>query len=109
LFDKENKTRNKAAFQTLIYSYILYKNQPEITSIYPGIYSLRGIFEENFDPSLRSKEIGNQPVEFVAIADQFETHFRMLLEEIFNLEIPFSQTTNEENCKYCSYRQICRK
>ncbi|MCX6239558.1 MAG: PD-(D/E)XK nuclease family protein [Bacteroidia bacterium] len=109
LFDKENKTRNKAAFQTLIYSYILYKNQPEISSIYPGIYSLRGIFEENFDPSLRSKEVGNQPVEFVAIADQFETHFRMLLEEIFNLEIPFSQTTNEEHCKYCSYRQICRK
>ena len=109
LFDKENKTRNKAAFQTLIYSYILHKNQPEITDIHPGIYSLRGIFEEDFDPSLRSKEIGNQPVEFVAISDQFEAHFRVLLEEIFDLNIPFGQTTNEEHCKYCSYRQICRR
>jgi len=109
LFDKENKTRNKAAFQTLVYSYILHKNQPEITAIYPGIYSLRGIFEEDFDPSLRSKETGNQSVEFISVSDQFETHFRTLLEEIFNIEIPFSQTTNEEHCKYCSYRQICRK
>ena len=109
LFDKESKTRNKAAFQTLIYSYVLHKNQPAITNIYPGIYSLRGIFEEDFDPSLRSKEIGNQPVEFISVSDQFEAHFKVLLEEIFDLAIPFSQTTNEEHCKYCSYRQICRK
>jgi len=109
LFDKENKTRNKAAFQTLVYSYILHKNQPAITNIHPGIYSLRGIFEDDFDPSLRSKEIGNQPVEFVANSDQFEDHFKILLKEIFNLEIPFVQTENEEHCKYCSYRQICRR
>jgi len=109
LFDKENKTRNKAAFQTLVYSYILHKNQPEITNIHPGIYSLRGIFEEDFDPSLCSKEIGNQPVEFIQVSDQFEAHFKVLLEEIFDFAIPFSQTTNEEHCKYCSYRQICRK
>jgi len=109
LFDKENKTRNKAAFQTLVYSYILHQNQPAITNIHPGIYALRGIFEDDFDPSLRSKEIGNQPVEFVAISDQFEDQFKVLLEEIFNLDIPFAQTENEEHCKYCSYRQICRR
>jgi len=109
LFDKENKTRNKAAFQTLVYSYILHKNQSLITEIHPGIYSLRGIFEEDFDPSLRSKETGNQQVEFVAISDQFEMHFRQLLEEIFNMAIPFTQTDIEDHCKYCSYRQICRR
>jgi hypothetical protein len=109
LFEKGNKTRNKAAFQTLVYSYILHKSQPELAAIYPGIYPLREIFEENFDPSLRSKETGNQPVEFISISGQFEAHFKTLLEEIFNTAVPFSQTTNEENCKYCSYRQICRK
>jgi hypothetical protein len=109
LFDKENKSRNKAAFQTLVYSYILHKNLPEVSTIYPGIYSLRAIFEDDFDPSLRSKEIGNQSVEFIAILDQFESLFGALLKEIFDLSIPFTQTTNEEHCKYCSYRQICRK
>ena len=109
LFDKENKTRNKAAFQTMVYSYILHTNQPEINSIHPGIYSLRGIFEEDFNPSLRSKEIGIMPVEFISITGQFETLFRQLLEEIFNPGIPFTQTTIEDNCKICSYRQICRR
>ena len=109
LFDKENKARNKAAFQTLVYSYILHKNHPEIQAIYPGIYSLRGIFEEDFEPVLRSKEIGNMPVEFVSVAVPFESFFRQLLEEIFNVSIPFSQTTIIENCKNCSFRQICRK
>ena len=109
LFDRENKTRNKAAFQTMVYSYILHKNEPEVTGIYPGIYSLRGIFEQDFDASIRSKEIGVNALEFVSVSDQFERYFRKLLEEIFNLDIPFQQTTNKESCKYCPYRQICRK
>ena len=109
LFDKQDKMRNKAAFQTLVYSYILYRDQSNLSAIYPGIYALRSIFEEDFDASLRSKEIGNQPVEFVSIAEQFELLFRELLEEIFNVEIPFTQTTIEKHCEYCAYRQICRK
>ena len=109
LFDSENKTRNKAAFQTMVYSYILHKNEPELAEIYPGIYSLRGIFEEDYEPSLRSKETVNKVVEFVSVSEQFELYFRKLLEEIFNTAIPFQQTTNIENCKYCSYKQICRK
>ena len=109
LFDGTSKTRNKAAFQTLVYSYILHKTQPEIGEIFPGIYSLRGIFDEDFEPSLRSKEIGNKLVEFIAIADQFEILLRKLLEEIFDTSVPFQQTENEENCKYCAYRQLCRR
>jgi len=109
LFDKEEKTRNKAAFQILVYSYILNKNQPEYTVILPGIYSLREIFKDGYNPSLYSKEIGNQQVNFISIAAKFEIHFRLILEEIFNIALPFSQTTNPENCKICPYRQICRK
>lgn len=109
LFDKENKTRNKAAFQTLVYSYILHQTLPDQTSIKPGIYNLRSIFEENYDASIKSKENGNQPVDFISIADQFEELFVKLLEEIFNQNIPFEQTTLQENCAYCAYKQICRR
>lgn len=109
LFDKENKIRNKAAFQTLVYSYILYQNLPGEKSIKPGIYNLRGIFEEDYDASLKSKENGNQPVDFVSIVSQFEEEFVKLLEEIFNPNIPFEQTTIQENCSFCPYKQICRR
>ena len=109
LFDSTNKTRNKSAFQTLVYSYILHKNQPGLREIFPGIYSLREIFDDDFEPFLRSKEIGNASVEFVSFADKFEQHLRQLLEEIFNTDIPFQQTTNADACKYCPYKQICRR
>lgn len=109
LFDKENKTRNKAAFQTLVYSYVLHKNEAQPSAIRPSIYALRGIFEEGFDPSLRMKENGNQPLEYGTVSVQFEMHFKELLEEMFNTSISFVQTSNEENCHYCSFRKICRK
>ena len=87
----------------------MHKNHPEIAAIFPGIYSLRGIFDQDFDPAIKSKETGNTQVEFVSISDQFEIIFKQLIEEIFNVDIPFCQTTNDENCKNCSYRQICRR
>jgi hypothetical protein len=109
LFEKDSKTRNKAAFQTLVYSYILYKIQPSEESIKPGIYSLRSIFEESYDASVKSKEIGNQSVNFVSVASQFEELLAGLFEEIFDKDIPFEQTTIAENCAFCPYKQICRR
>ncbi len=109
LFDKMNKTRNKAAFQTLVYAYILYKTLPSERSIKPGIYDLRSIFKEDYDVFVKCKEDGNNIVDFVSIATQFEEYLINLLEEIFDANIPFEQTTIEENCTYCPYKQICRR
>ena len=109
LFDSENKTRNKAAFQTLVYSYIFYQNHPAEKSIKPGIYNLRSIFEEGYDASIKCKENGNQQVDFVSIASKFEGLFISLLEGIFDKNVPFTQTTIEGNCVYCPYKQICRR
>jgi ATP-dependent helicase/DNAse subunit B len=109
LFDRENKSRNKAAFQTLVYSYILYKGNPAEKSIKPGIYDLRSIFKEDYDVFVKCKENGNEPVDFASIAGQFEEYFKVLLEEIFDVNIPFEQTRIEENCIYCPYKQICRR
>jgi CRISPR/Cas system-associated exonuclease Cas4 (RecB family) len=109
LFDREYKDRNKAAFQTLVYSFFMHKNEPALHQIYPTIYPLREIFEPDFNPSVRSKESGNNVVEFLAISEAFEMRFKNLVEEIFDLNIPFVQTTNLDNCKYCPYKQICRR
>ncbi len=109
LFEKESKSRNKAAFQTLVYSYILHKIQPGEISINPGIYYLRGIFEDEYDVSLKCREKGNLPVESISMETEFESQFVQLLREIFNADIPFEQTAIEENCRYCPYKQICRR
>jgi hypothetical protein len=109
LFDKEKKNRNKAAFQTLVYSYILHKNKPEETIIKPGIYSLRKIFEEDYDPILKCKEDGNKPINFPDKKVQFDGFLEHLLGDIFNKDIPFTQTVLSENCQYCAYNNICKR
>jgi CRISPR/Cas system-associated exonuclease Cas4 (RecB family) len=109
LFDLEKDNRNKAALQTLIYSYILLKNRGDEVSVVPGIYILRNVFEDKFSPSLRCKEDGNDPVNFRDKIERFETKLLELLEEIFNPELPFVQTENEKSCKYCAYNEICRR
>jgi len=109
LFDPEKNNRNKAALQTLIYSYILQKNKGMGTIPVPGIYILRNVFDDSFSPLLKCKGAGNKPVDFLSVKESFEAQLAELLEEIFNPDIPFTQTVKEESCKYCAYKEICRR
>ena len=106
LFDQNAKKRNKAAFQTLIYSYVWDKMFPGYERIYPGIYGLKKIFKEE---EIRLKLKGNGEVNFQDVKVEFEDLLINLLEEIFNPEIPFTQTTVEEHCQYCNFLTICGK
>ncbi|HEY5510275.1 MAG TPA: PD-(D/E)XK nuclease family protein [Prolixibacteraceae bacterium] len=108
LFDKEAKKRNKAAFQTLVYAYIWDQTHPGSDGIFPGIYGLKKIFKEETN-RLINRENGGNEVDYLDIKDQFEPMLTSLVEEIFNPELPFSQTIVEENCKYCNFISLCGK
>jgi hypothetical protein len=41
--------------------------------------------------------------------EQFELKLGEKLNEIFNVDIPFVQTTNLETCKYCPFKKICQR
>jgi CRISPR/Cas system-associated exonuclease Cas4 (RecB family) len=109
LFDPTLVKRNKAAFQILLYAYVVHLNHPEMEKIAPNIYLIRELFKHDFNSSLRYKENGNLPIDFVPMTSAFETYLIELLEEIFNPKIPFQQTSVVEHCKYCSYKTICRR
>lgn len=42
------------------------------------------------------------------LTEQFKTHLREKLIEIFNPEVPFVQTSALKRCGYCPFNQICR-
>lgn len=109
LFDTTKKNRNKAALQTLIYSWVMEKNHPGVPSVVPGIYYLRGIFEDNFQPMVRCKSDGNEPVNYVSRKEAFQELLINTLERLFDRSLPFEQTEHEETCTHCPYREICRK
>ena len=108
LFDKESKKRNKAAFQTLVYGCIWDKMHPETGALYPSIYALKKIFQQE-NHRILIKENGNREVKYHDVKEEFEPFLISLLEEIFNPTIPFYQTTVEDHCLYCPFNTICGK
>ncbi len=108
LFDREAKKRNKAAFQTLVYGCIWDKMHPESSPIYPSVYALKNIFKEE-KSRLTIKNDGLREVNYGLVKHQFEPLLTDLLEEIFNPDFAFSQTSVVENCNYCNFSSICGK
>ena len=108
LFDRQAKKRNKAAFQTLVYGCIWDKMYPNAVAIYPGIYALKKIFQQD-TIRLTIKENGTREVNYPELKGQFEPMLIDLLEEIFNPAVPFTQTAVEEHCQYCNFASICGK
>jgi CRISPR/Cas system-associated exonuclease Cas4 (RecB family) len=107
LFTRDGK-RNKAAFQTLIYA-LLYKSNmnPAIinTRVSPGLINRLTLFEENSEFGLKLAKAPVHDITF--LLPEFEAHLRTLLEEIFNPDAVFDQTTVLETCRICPYKNIC--
>ncbi|WP_215224811.1 PD-(D/E)XK nuclease family protein [Echinicola shivajiensis] len=111
LFDREHPKRNKAAMQTMIYGMLYQRKFPENRlALKPAIYNLREIFSKDFNPYLQLKEGRSKAEEVNDYRDyqeKFEQGLKGLLQEIFDLEVPFSQTEDLDKCQYCPYKQIC--
>lgn len=113
LFDKEAKDRPKAVMQVFLYAW-MYQQLPEYTGmpIQPTIYYLRTLFKRSFDPVVEQKKgrgKADKVNSFQDFASDFEDKLRQCLDEIFNLDIPFTQTETGKACAYCSFRGLCGK
>ena len=52
----------------------------------------------------------NTPAEDFSLSeDEFHGQLTNLLQAIFNIDEPFTQTGNESRCAYCDYRRLCRR
>lgn len=113
LFDKEAKDRPKAVMQVFLYAW-MYQQLPEYTgmSIQPAIYYLRTLFQRSFNPVVEQKKgrgKADKVNSFQDFAADFEDKLRQCMDEIFNLDIPFTQTETGKACAYCSFRGLCGK
>ncbi|WP_194777401.1 PD-(D/E)XK nuclease family protein [Pararhodonellum marinum] len=111
LFDREDKKRNKAAMQTMYYGLLYQSTHPENHKpLKPALFNFKEIFQEDFNPYLQQRELKGKAVEiedYRAYALLYENGLKVLLEDMFDPEIPFTQTENWDKCKYCAYKEIC--
>ncbi|MDN3689239.1 PD-(D/E)XK nuclease family protein [Cyclobacterium jeungdonense] len=113
LFDREDKSRNKAVMQTLFYGLLYEARHPDNKSpLKPALYSLRDIFQEPFSPYLQ-EVLGpgkKQEVhDFADYRDDFVGQLTQLLEEIVNPGQNFDQTDDLEKCRLCPFSEICSR
>ena len=110
LFNGENRSQNKYAFQTMLYSMILHKKYGH--NVEPALYFARDMHKPDYSPRLTDKSRESTQVEYKDYAEEFEGLLREKLQELFNYEIPFSRCEEEEAgspCVYCDYKRICRR
>lgn len=106
LFLKNNEKPKKEILQALIYCYIYQKNFDADDFLHPSIYSLRRLFEENFDPELK---MNKDSLIFQDIEEEFSEKLKDAVTELFSSENIYTQTPHDKYCGYCEYNKICQK
>jgi ATP-dependent helicase/DNAse subunit B len=106
LFDREDKKRNKAAMQTMLYAFFYQFNHPTNTlPLKPGIFTIKEIYSEDFNPFLQLDK--SELSDYRDHAEDFEEGLRGLLEELVDPAVPFDQTSDKKKCSYCAYKSLC--
>ena len=112
LFDQENNTRNRAAFQTFLYAKLFgTRDNPENIPVTPGVYLIRDIFGQGFRYhfSLGSAKSNTAIWDYSSIDQEFTDQLISLLNSLFDPGTSFVQTKEEGTCRNCIYRGICHR
>lgn len=111
-----DKKRSNYVFQTFLYASIVCRRLREKGNghlhVAPSLLYIHRAAAADYSPVIRIGE-PRKPKEPVEDFQQYENNYRaclnQLLEEIFDMQVPFYQTTIEEKCSYCDYRKLCKR
>lgn len=110
LFERNGKKQNKAALQTLIYSWMFQKQFPMHEKFEPALVPLR---ELNNEKKISSTQLVANKTIVVSAENireyllDIESNLRFMLQEVFDNSVPFDQTTDQKACEYCDFHTIC--
>jgi len=109
LFSREGK-RNKAAFQTILYALLYKENLPvhinkETVRIVPGLINRVNLFDKGFTFGLTLNK--ERITDVQEVLPEFESLLKLLVDDLYNPDVPFEQTSDVEACRFCPYQEIC--
>ena len=111
LFDESKKDRNDAWFQILMYCSVFQKENQKM-ALRPAVYPVRSMFSQDFDDSLKIKDLNGQTVlvdDFEKVKEPYEYWLRQTIEKIFNQDEAFSMTDNLKKCDFCPFIKLCQR
>lgn len=105
LFDSTKDKRPYQILQVFVYGLFFLMQNPDI-KLSPAVYYLRSIFND-FDPKITMDKV---PVnDLNSCLPEFKEKFDEVVKDIFNPSVPFTQTQNNKNCQWCSFKDLCNK
>ena len=110
LFDGSYGNRSSAALQTLFYAWLVGETFPA-GAVMPGLYTMKGLFEERFDPALQMTSLKKEGrvTSFLPLEKQFIELLKVVLQELFDPAVPFVQRENDQKCTNCDYASLCQR
>lgn len=110
LFEGNQRSRNNAAMQTLFYAWLVGESM-EGEEVMPGLYAMKGLFEENFDPALNMSSLKKEGrvASFAPLEEPFLDLLRQTLQNLFDPAVPFVQRDNDQKCSYCDFASLCKR
>jgi hypothetical protein len=110
LFNTTRHSDIKATFQTLLYSLMVAEASSVPLNIQPGVVWMRKLFTDS-DTSLylQAQRQKKETLTFSLVEADYREALGNLLDELFDEKIPFRQTEHQENCGYCTFKEICLK
>lgn len=99
-------SRNKAAFQTMIYAHCVNEQLHPVEPIVLAIYGARAVFTSDFDPIPQMK--GSNMV-YQTSSQEFIQQLVAMIGEIVGREVSFTQVDDLQRCKHCPYNLICNR
>ncbi|MEA3461711.1 MAG: PD-(D/E)XK nuclease family protein, partial [Bacteroidota bacterium] len=110
LFEGNYGSRNGAAMQTLFYAWLVGEVHPGET-VMPGLYTMKGLFEEQFDPALNMTSLKKEGRidSFEGLEEPFIKRLKEVLHKLFDPAVPFVQRENDLKCSYCDFASLCQR
>jgi CRISPR/Cas system-associated exonuclease Cas4 (RecB family) len=111
LFNPDPDNLNKEAFQTFMYSFMYQKNKNYSGRTVPALYFVRDCYSPNFSYYLIDESVDGDDkrvTDFNLYKNDFEKYLTQNLRELFDFNVPFTQTEYNRTCESCSFNKICK-
>jgi hypothetical protein len=110
LFESDYGSRNGAAMQILFYSWLVGETYPG-EQVVPGLYGMKGLFGEDFDPALKISSLRKEGRvdSFTALEENFLRLLKEVLQRLFDPEVPYVQRKEDQKCGYCDFAALCQR
>lgn len=106
----QDAERASHVFQIFLYASILQQEFPE-TDICPELLYIHKAAAADFESGIvfGSKKLKQAITSFKPFEEAYNLQLNNLIINLFDKNIPFSQTPIPEKCSYCDYKNLCKR